>query len=159
MTDMSETLTIHRGPAWSFRRQLGDFYVLDNHAMMGGAYMGKESLYDFALSLAKHVALKPEDLISPEEVDAADPEEQDELPLKRRFRSYADLTEQGRKLFQHIRRTGSISAREAMNDYGITSATLARRMCDIEEAGYTVVRERRVHPITGKRYTRYSLSN
>lgn len=71
---------------------------------------------------------------------------------------YAGLTDQARQVLQHIRRAGSISAREAMNDYGITSATLARRVCDIEEAGFSVRRDRKVHPITGKRYTRYALA-
>lgn len=57
----------------------------------------------------------------------------------------------------HMKRTGSISAREAMIDYGITSATLARRICDIEEAGNVVGRDRRTHPITHRSYTRYTL--
>ncbi|MGH0000085.1 helix-turn-helix domain-containing protein [Pseudovibrio ascidiaceicola] len=60
-------------------------------------------------------------------------------------------------LLKHIHTSGSISAREAMDDYGITSASLARRMCDLEDAGYNVVRDRRIHPITHQRYTRYSL--
>lgn len=71
--------------------------------------------------------------------------------------SYMSLTQQGQLILQHIRRAGSISAREAMDDYGITSATLARRICDIEQAGYDLTRKRKVHPITGKSYTRYSV--
>ncbi len=57
-----------------------------------------------------------------------------------------------------MERTGSISARDAMNDYGITSATLARRICDLKLHGVQVEHERRRHPITGKLYTRYSLA-
>ena len=49
----------------------------------------------------------------------------------------------------------SITAREAMLDLDMTSATLSRRMCDLEEAGVEIVRERKVNPVTRKRYTRY----
>lgn len=69
------------------------------------------------------------------------------------------LSPQAATIHNHIRRTGSITARDAMADYGITSATLARRMCDLEVAGFRVVRERKEHPITGKRYTRYVLGS
>lgn len=71
--------------------------------------------------------------------------------------SYANLSDQSKTVLQHMRRAGSLSAREAMNDYGITSATLARRMCDIEENGFKIERQRRVHPLTSRRYTRYML--
>lgn len=62
-----------------------------------------------------------------------------------------------RTIFAHMERAGSISAREAMADYGITSATLTRRICDLEAAGIGIRRIRRVHPVTGRRYTRYAL--
>lgn len=81
---------------------------------------------------------------------------EDEKQPERRL---ANLTAQAQKVYQHMRRAGSISAREAMNDYGITSASLARRICDIEVEGFEINRSRRVHPITGLRYTRYSLSD
>lgn len=71
--------------------------------------------------------------------------------------SYTSLTPLSRKVLQHMRRAGSISAREAMADHGITSASLARRVCDLEEAGYEVERIRKTHPITGQKYTRYAL--
>lgn len=74
-----------------------------------------------------------------------------------RAKGYSSLTPLAQKIVQHIRRAGSISAREAMSDHGITSASLARRICDIEQAGFKVVRDRRVHPITGQKYTRYSI--
>ena len=61
-------------------------------------------------------------------------------------------------IMKHMDTAGSISAREAMIDYGITSATLARRICDLEERGHDIVRERRTHPITKRAYTRYSLT-
>lgn len=58
-------------------------------------------------------------------------------------------------ILNHIKQAGSISAREAMIDYGITSATLARRICDLEERGVDIQRERKEHPVTGRLYTRY----
>lgn len=60
-------------------------------------------------------------------------------------------------IIKHIEKTGSISARDAMLDYDMTSATLARRMCDLEEQGHTVIRERKHHAVSGKPYTRYTL--
>ncbi|HWL80085.1 MAG TPA: helix-turn-helix domain-containing protein [Roseomonas sp.] len=69
------------------------------------------------------------------------------------------LSPQALLVHDHIERTGSISAREAMSDYSITSATLARRVCDLEQAGVRVRRLRREHPITGRKYTRYALGN
>jgi predicted ArsR family transcriptional regulator len=67
------------------------------------------------------------------------------------------VTPQTRLLYDHIRQTGGISAREAMDDYNITSATLARRMCDLEQIGLVVIRETKKHPISGRRYTRYAV--
>lgn len=75
----------------------------------------------------------------------------------RRRPAYHSLTDQQRTVYNHMRKAGSISAREAMDDYGITSATLARRICDLEEQGYEIERERKTHPITDRLYTRYSL--
>jgi len=69
-----------------------------------------------------------------------------------------NLTPLARTIFAHMERAGSISAREAMADYGITSATLSRRICDIEEAGIAIHRERKKHPITNRLYTRYSIA-
>lgn len=77
---------------------------------------------------------------------------------KIKTKSYVQLTDQSKLVYRHMDRAGSISARDAMDDYGITSATLARRICDIEAEGFKVYRDRRIHPITGKRYTRYALT-
>lgn len=72
--------------------------------------------------------------------------------------SYAMLTPLAKKIYQHMKRAGSISAREAMADHGITSASLARRICDLEDAGIKVERDRRIHPLTRQSYTRYALA-
>ena len=63
-----------------------------------------------------------------------------------------------RKVLLHMQKTGSISAREALLDLDVTSSSLARRICDLEEAGVKVERIRKIHPTTGKRYTRYALA-
>lgn len=78
-------------------------------------------------------------------------------PEKTTPASYSALSDQAKLVYRHMERAGSISARDAMDDHGMTSATLARRICDIEAEGFKVWRDRRVHPMTGKRYTRYSL--
>jgi hypothetical protein len=70
------------------------------------------------------------------------------------------LSNQARSIYRHLKRTGAkgISAAEAMMDYGITSATLSRRICDLEEVGIGVTRLKKRHPITDRRYTRYVLA-
>lgn len=70
---------------------------------------------------------------------------------------FSALSPLAQKMVQHMRRAGSISAREAMNDYGVSSGSMVRRICDIEEAGFKVKRDKRKHPMTGRQYTRYSL--
>lgn len=79
-------------------------------------------------------------------------------PVKEKPQGYTTLTPLAQTIYQHMRRAGSISAREAMNDYGIMTGSLVRRLTDMEEAGFTINRERKVHPVTGRRYTRYSLA-
>jgi predicted DNA-binding transcriptional regulator YafY len=59
--------------------------------------------------------------------------------------------------YLRLRRREGISAREAMLDLQMTSATLARRICDLEEAGINIERLRKCHPVTRRRYTRYVL--
>ena len=73
-------------------------------------------------------------------------------------RRFLSLSPQAQLVYKHMKKAGSISAREAMNDHGITSASLARRICDIEQEGWKVNRDRKKHPLTGKDYTRYSLA-
>lgn len=72
--------------------------------------------------------------------------------------SLIGLKPQAKTILLHIEKTGSISALDAFTTYQITSATLARRVCDLEEAGVKILRERKVHPITTRAYTRYALA-
>jgi DNA-binding MarR family transcriptional regulator len=67
------------------------------------------------------------------------------------------LRPQAIRLFHRLSNVGSISAREAMHDLQMTSATLARRVCDLEAVGHIIERVRRVNPTTKQRYTRYVL--
>jgi len=69
------------------------------------------------------------------------------------------MTPQAKKLLRHLETAGSITAREALLDLDMTSATLARRICDLEKAGHCIFRESRVNPATGKRYTHYTLGS
>lgn len=66
-----------------------------------------------------------------------------------------NLSPQSGKLYRHMMKTGGISALDAMVTYGITSATLARRVCDMEESGVKIIRQRKIHKITKRPYTRY----
>lgn len=60
---------------------------------------------------------------------------------------------QNEKILNHIQVHGSISQREAFIDYGVQSFT--RRIADIREAGYDLIKVRRHHPTTGQVYSRY----
>lgn len=50
---------------------------------------------------------------------------------------------------------GNITAREAMVDLDMTSATLASRMTELDRLGFTVYRVREKNPHTGRQYTKY----
>ena len=78
-------------------------------------------------------------------------------PFISNWKRYA-LSPLARKVLVHMEKAGDISALDAMITYGITSASLARRICDIEEMGIKVQRLKFVHPITGQKYTRYVLA-
>lgn len=60
---------------------------------------------------------------------------------------------QAEKLLAHIQKTGSITQREAMIDYGVQS--FHRRLTDIKDAGYELVAVKKHHPTTGQVYSRY----
>lgn len=60
---------------------------------------------------------------------------------------------QNQMLLSHFRRTGSITLREALLDHGIQCLT--KRIQELRDAGYKIISERKNHPITGQRYTRY----
>jgi hypothetical protein len=59
-------------------------------------------------------------------------------------------------IINHMKRTGSITMREALIDHGVQCLT--KRIQELREAGWAIVSERKNHPITGQRYTRYRLA-
>lgn len=63
---------------------------------------------------------------------------------------------QTQQILNHIKRTGSITQREAYIDYGVQS--FHRRLTDLREQGFNIVGRLRFHPTTGQRYTRYNLA-
>jgi hypothetical protein len=58
-------------------------------------------------------------------------------------------------LLKHLRKTRSISQREALIDHGIQSLT--KRISELRAMGYNIVTKHKKHPITGQRYARYVL--
>lgn len=143
---------IHDGIAHTFKRTRSGaltFYRLDNDAAMGGAYMGEYVFERFAKAVAEEAGLE---LAVPDE-EAPEPKPVNPNP------KFSNLNPQASLVYQHMARAGSISARDAFDDHGITSATLSRRICDIEAEGFKVERESKKHPITERRYTRYSLKD
>jgi hypothetical protein len=60
------------------------------------------------------------------------------------------------KILKHMRTAGSISVREAMNDYSIHK--LATRISELRSAGHSIEHKVQHHPVTGQKYYRYSLA-
>lgn len=56
-------------------------------------------------------------------------------------------------ILSHLKRTKSISQREAMIDYSIQSLT--KRISELREMGYNIKTVHKKHPVTGQRYARY----
>lgn len=63
---------------------------------------------------------------------------------------------QNEKILNHIQVHGSISQREAFIDYGVQAFT--RRIKDLRENGYDLVRVRKHHPTTGQVYARFYIA-
>ena len=57
------------------------------------------------------------------------------------------------QILEHMKRTGSITMREALLDYSIQSLT--KRISELRQAGYKIETEHKHHPTTGQRYARY----
>lgn len=62
---------------------------------------------------------------------------------------------QNDKILKHLRKAGSITVREAMVEYSISSLT--KRISELREAGHNIQSEVKAHPVTGQQYTRYHL--
>jgi hypothetical protein len=55
----------------------------------------------------------------------------------------------------HIRKLGSISIREAMDDYSMSGGSLTKYISILKREGNDIVKVWKIHPLTGKRYARY----
>ena len=63
---------------------------------------------------------------------------------------------QNEVLLKHLRKTRSISQREALIDHGIQSLT--KRISELRAQGYNIKTVHKKHPITGQRYARYVMA-
>lgn len=59
------------------------------------------------------------------------------------------------KVLNHLRKAGSITVREAMQEYSIQSLT--KRISNLRKMGYHIVSNRKRHPVTKQEYVRYTL--
>lgn len=62
---------------------------------------------------------------------------------------------QNQQILEHMKRTGSITLREALIDYSVQSLT--KRIQELRADGYKIKSVHKIHPTTGQRYTRYTL--
>lgn len=60
-------------------------------------------------------------------------------------------------VLKHLNATGSISIREAMDDYQISGGTLTKVISVMKRNGYNIDRVFYTHPINNRRYARYFL--
>lgn len=66
------------------------------------------------------------------------------------------ILSQNEIILMHMRKSGSISQREAMLDYSIQSLT--KRISELRSKGYKIKTVHKHHPITQQKYARYFLS-
>lgn len=64
-------------------------------------------------------------------------------------------TTQHTLIIKHLKSTKGLTVREALIDYSIQSFT--KRISELRSAGYNIVGIKGKHPVTGQRYTRYTL--
>lgn len=62
---------------------------------------------------------------------------------------------QHQKIMKHLNKAGSITVREALIEYSVSSLT--KRIQELRELGNKIISNPKVHPITGQRYVRYTL--
>ncbi len=59
------------------------------------------------------------------------------------------------KIMKHLKKAGSITVREAMVEYSVSC--LPKRISELRELGNDIISIVKFHPITGQKYTRYTL--
>jgi|VirMetMinimDraft_7_1064189.scaffolds.fasta_scaffold12057_7 hypothetical protein len=63
---------------------------------------------------------------------------------------------QNQLILDHMKRTGSITLREALMDYSVQCLT--KRIQELRDAGHDIVTHFKNHPTTNQRYARYVLN-
>jgi hypothetical protein len=63
---------------------------------------------------------------------------------------------QNKLILDHMKRTGSITLREALMDYSVQCLT--KRIQELREAGHDIVTHFKYHPTTNQRYARYVMN-
>jgi hypothetical protein len=61
------------------------------------------------------------------------------------------------KILKHLRKAGTISVREAMDDYQLSGGSLTKAVSILRKEGYLINTVWGKHPITKQRYARYKL--
>lgn len=59
------------------------------------------------------------------------------------------------KIMNHLRTAGSITVREAMIEYHVSSLT--KRIHELRGLGIDIMSVTKRHPVTGQKYVRYTL--
>jgi hypothetical protein len=67
------------------------------------------------------------------------------------------MKRQTETVLSHMKRTGSITQREALIDYSVQCLT--KRIQELRDSGYQIETLTKKHPTTGQRYARYVLKS
>lgn len=65
------------------------------------------------------------------------------------------MNNQKQTILKHLKTAGSITVREALIEYSISSLT--KRIQEMREEGYDILSMKKWHPVTNQRYVRYYL--
>lgn len=68
----------------------------------------------------------------------------------------AHLTPRARQVLDYLQTKGSATPREALLDLDINSGSWTRRITELRDAGYAIAVSEHRHPITKRRYRRYT---
>lgn len=66
------------------------------------------------------------------------------------------LTRRAKEVLDYLQAKGTASPREALLDLDINSGSFTRRITELRDAGYKITSEVAAHPVTGRRYKRYT---
>lgn len=68
----------------------------------------------------------------------------------------ANLTKRAVEVLNYLQTKGNASAREALLDIDINSGSFTKRISELKKAGYPITSVVRFHPVSGRRYKRYT---